>query len=165
MAGGLLWVAGERVNGQTCLYVCVCVRVNNEYTCVCVLVLVFVSACSYAYAYTVHVRCVLSAFSPLGTKPWTLMLQARTTPPWLRAMDTCVTGTHYTNLAQSHGLQHLDLSTDNFWIIAQGTCNFANINRFNTILLHLVTSHMGNKDIFKRTYKDKAWERYTVTQH
>ena len=134
MAGGLLWVAGGWLGGRTCLYVCVCVRVNNEYTCARMLVLVFVSACSYAYAYTVHVRCVLSAFSLLGTKPWTLMLQARTTPPWLKAMDTCITSTHYTNFAQSHGLQPLDLSTYKFWIIAQDTCNFANINIFNTIL-------------------------------
>ena len=161
MAGGLLWVAGERVDGQTCLYVCVCVRVNNEYTCVRMIVLVFVSACSYAYAYTVHVRCVLSAFSLLGAKPCILMLQARTTPPWLKAMDTCITSTHYTNFAQSHGLQPLDLSTSHRIPVTWPT---------STYVIQCCTPPSGyiacgNKDIVKRTYKNKAWERYTVTQH
>ena len=87
-----------------------------------------------------HLRCMMAAFSPLGTKPWKLMLQACTTPPWLKALDNSVAGTHYTDVAESHGLQHLDLSTNTCWIMARGTCNCGNMNRFtNTILRHLVT--------------------------
>ena len=40
-------------------------------------------------------------------------------------VTTSVAGTEYNNLARSHGLQQLDISTKNCWISPQGTCNIA----------------------------------------
>ena len=40
-------------------------------------------------------------------------------------VTTSVAGTAYNNLARSHGLQQLDLSTTDCWISPQETCNIA----------------------------------------